>query len=196
MGRGNGSEYQKKFKEKISKILPGRPLALPWCTQFVSFRAAACVLEMRAKGQSLESLWWQESQLPTADRFSDIPVGPAPVFGPQARPPDGSIFEQLPATPGSRQGGIESDRSRPAGVPTQNRRCLLPDTAVVLRTNPSGRPCPNPRTPSRRRRTFMESPRRPWPPQPVAVANAIPTRKALGPWPATVPADARGQTHL
>ena len=63
---------------------------------------------------------------------------------PSGRPPDGSTFEQLPANPGSRRGGIETDRSRPAGFLTQNRQGLLPDPAVpVDGTNQAG-PVPIP----------------------------------------------------
>ena len=42
---------------------------------------------------------------------------------------------------------VETDRSRPAGIPTQNRRCLLPGTAVVHEgTNQVG-PVPIPKLP-------------------------------------------------
>jgi hypothetical protein len=49
-----------------------------------------------------------------------------------ADPAEGSTFEQLPAQPGSRREGMESDRSRPAGLLTPNRQGLLPGPAVVL----------------------------------------------------------------
>jgi len=62
------------------------------------------------------------------------------------------------------------------------------------RTNQPGRPRPNPRAPSRRRRSLMELTRQPC--APVERAAAVPARKVLGPFAATGPTDAQGQRHL
>jgi hypothetical protein len=102
----NGSEYQNKFKENSSKMFQGRSGALPWGTQFASFRGAACASGGREWNRTLNCLWWQDYRLPTAGWHTDITVRPAPIFAPQTLAPNGSTFEQLPTNSGSRRSGM------------------------------------------------------------------------------------------
>jgi len=57
------------MQEEFFRFFPGRAGALPWGTQLYNFWRGSLGAWVEGDEQGALGLWWQESQVPTADRL-------------------------------------------------------------------------------------------------------------------------------